>query len=357
VTTGDLHVVRYRRDERDDVFALVAESFSHSDADRLIRQWTWKYEANPFNPDGDPHVLLLKDGRRLAGMYGRLFFRVAIEGQECWAHHGCDLALHPAYRGRGLTTLLTDHDKSDSEIHFSWQNQASYRALWRDQTAGVPFQSLGRPLHVSRVARKSLGDRAFARALAAMAAGAARRRLIARRRRVPSDPVVTRIDSFDERFDRLWKRACRDYPVVLVRDRRYLEWRFTQRPDARYTILAAIRAGEVIGYVVTRQVDRAGERWSYLVDFLVRDRCLSTFAVLVEEVISGHRREGVVALGCRFTAPPFRRMLYRHGFVPLARDPKGYIRARARRPGPVAREFGVNDWFLTMGDGDLEMSL
>jgi len=350
-----LPVVRYGYGEQGSLFAFLREALSPTDAERLVRQWDWKYESNPFNPEGGPYVMLLKDGERLAGMYGRLFFRVIVDGEPHWAHHGCDLALHPAYRGRGLTTRLTDYDKVESEIHFSWQNEASYRALQRDRTAGVPFTALVRPLDVSHALRTVLGDGRSVRAIASVMRGMAGRRRI-RHRRISSDVAVTRIDSFDERFDRLWQRASRDYPVIVIRNRSYLEWRFKQRPDASYTILAATRGAELIGYMITRQVERAGEPWGYLVDFLVQDQDRSIFAVLVEEAIDGLRREGVVAMGCRFAVPAFRRVLYRHGFVPLAWGPKGYIRARARLPGPVAREFGVDDWFLTMGDGDLEMS-
>ena len=356
VTTDALRVVRYGRGEQDNLFAFLREALSPADAERLIRQWHWKYEANPFNPEDDPHILLLKDGERLAGMYGRLFYRVAIDGQQYWAHHGCDLALHPAYRGRGLTTRLTDHDKVESEIHFSWQNEASYRAFQRDRTSGVPFTSLVRPLDLRRALRAFRGDGGLARTAAWLIGGVSERWPI-KRRRVASGLTVTRIHSFDERFDRLWQRVCRDYPVIVIRDRTYLEWRFTQRPDASYTILAASRGAELTGYMVTRQVERAGERWGYLVDFLVQDRDRSVFAVLVEEAVGDLRRERAVAVGCRFAVPLLRRMLYRHGFVPLAWGPKGYVRARARLPDPATRQFGAGDWFLTMGDGDLEMSL
>jgi GNAT superfamily N-acetyltransferase len=357
VVIGDLQVVRYRRSDRERVFAFLREAFPPAHGERLIRQWEWKYEANPFHPDGEPYLLLLQDGVRLAGIYGRLFFRGTIDGQPCWVHHGCDLALHPAYRGRGLMARLTVYDEIESEIHFSWQNEASYHAAQRDQTAGVPFKPLIRLLDVAYVSRVVPGNRWPGRAMASLIGSVARRWTHSPRWRADSDLAVSRADSFDERFDRLWQRSCGDYPVMIARDRRYLSWRFTQRPDASYTVVAATRADEVVGYAVTRHLDREGERWGYLVDFLVRDRDPSVFGALVEESIRGLRRERAVAVGCRFAVEPYRRMLYRQGFVPLAWGPKGYIRVRARLAGPTPRDLDVGDWFLTMGDGDLETSL
>ena len=106
VTTDEYEVVRYRCTDRDRVFAFLREALSGTDSARLSQQWDWKYDANPFNPDGGPHILLLQARGQLLAMYGRLFFPIVIDGSERLAHHGCDLLVHPAYRGRRLSARL-----------------------------------------------------------------------------------------------------------------------------------------------------------------------------------------------------------------------------------------------------------
>ena len=357
-TDDEIKLIRYQRSDRERVFALVREVFPSSYSERLIRQWDWKYDANPFNRGGEPDIELLTKGEELVAMYGRLFYPVAVEGKEHLAHHACDLVVHPAYRGRNLSARLRgprQHCRSD--LHFSWQNEASYRVSSREGRGGVPFVSLFKPLDVARIAQHLLGDRTLGRTAGRVIDAA--RRLVPRIRRRGTVPGVSleRVRSFDERFDRLWQRACRDYPVMVVRDRRYLEWRFGRRPDARYDVIAVSRASELAGYMVTRSGSESGD-WGYLVDFLVEERSSRLFSFLLDEAVESLRREGAVGISCRVAVPPYRGLLYRHGFVPLLGAPRGYLRATVRLANAEPR--GLTDpgcWFLTMGDGDLEMSL
>ena len=358
VTTDEFEMVRYRRTDRDRVFAFLREALAAADSASLIRQWEWTYDANPFNPEGGPQIMLLQAQGHLVAMYGRLFFPIVIDGSERLAHHGCDLLVHPAYRGRRLSARLRGRELIESAIHFSWQNEASYRVASRDGTAGIPFVSLVRPLDIAPVVRRMVGEHWFGRAAGAVVDRALRYVPPFRRHTaVVPGVVVTRIRSFDERFDQLWQRACRDFPVMIVRDRRYLEWRFMLRPDANYAILTATRGTAVLGYMVTRCTDTAGERWAYLVDFLVQDRSLPLFALLLQQALDDLRQEGAAAVSCRVAVPPYRRMLYRHGFMRSPWGTRGYIRGRIRLADSALPVCGdVRQWFLTMGDGDLEMS-
>lgn len=357
VATDGLHVVRYRESERDTLFDFICQSFSASDAETLIEQWDWKYGRNPFNLDGQPFVLLLKDGPQIAGMYGRLFYRVVVGGEVYVANHGCDLVIHPQYRGRRLSSLLRRRDRLDSAIHFSWQNEASHGAARRDGTAGVPIVSMVRPLPFAKTAAARTGSGGLGRAAGVVASGALR---FIRRRRRPLEPGigVELVQCFDERFDRLWERCRRAHSVMLVRDCLYLRWRFTQRPGAEYAIWAATRGSEAVGYMITRHVDRGGERWGYLVDFLVEGRSAALFELLLDAAVEGLRAAGAAAVTCRVSMPPYREMLRCGGFVRSPGGPRGYLRVRTRRvDGVLAAAADPHKWFFTMGDGDLEMSI
>jgi hypothetical protein len=162
---------------------------------------------------------------------------------------------------------------------------------------------------------------------------------------------------FDERFDALWQRVHGDYAVTLVRDRSYLNWRFGCRPDASYTVFAATRAADLVGYVVLRSVDQSGVRWGHLVDFLVEQESASAFSLLVDQAVERLRRERVKAVSCRATMRAYRRTLYRHGFYPFFWGPRGYLRTNIGTSDPAVQVFNdARQWYLTMGDGDLEMA-
>jgi hypothetical protein len=287
-------------------------------------------------------------------MYGRLFFPAVIEGTRHLIHHGCDLVVHRAYRGHRLSARLRERDLVESPVHFSWQNEASYQVARRDGTAGVPYGALVRPLNVSAIVRRVVGEHWFARRTSS-ALNRALQHIPIRRHPVAPAVVVTRVPSFDERFDRLWPRCSGGYRAMIVRDQLYLKWRFSQRPDVEYRIAAAIRGSDVVGYMVTRCTDQNGQRWGYLVDFLVEERSASVFAMLVEHALDDLRQQRATLAICRIIVPPYRSMLYRHGFFPWPRAPRGYLRVRMP-PQSLPSAARGRQWFLTMGDGDLEMS-
>jgi hypothetical protein len=172
-----------------------------------------------------------------------------------------------------------------------------------------------------------------------------------------SGVTVSRVDTFDDRFDALWERARWNYSILLIRDRRYLQWRFMERPDARYTTFIVTRGLDLVGYLVMRSTEKSGTRWGYIVDFLVDDRSVSLFALLVRHGIEQLRQESIKAIGCRAVTPPFRRALYRQGFVRGWSGPRGYLRINAETTHPRADLLlDARLWFVTMGDGDLEMT-
>ena len=42
-------IVRYRAEDRERVLRFIGAVRSPQLAERLVRQWNWKYDANPFN--------------------------------------------------------------------------------------------------------------------------------------------------------------------------------------------------------------------------------------------------------------------------------------------------------------------
>jgi len=66
---------------------------------------------------------------------------------------------------------------------------------------------------------------------------------------------------FDSRFDRFWQRIRDDYPIMLVRDATYLNWRYVDAPGVTYERLALeeTTSGEIEGFAVLRTTLR-GDR-------------------------------------------------------------------------------------------------
>ncbi len=356
--SSTLHLLRYEKPYREEVFAFQRTVHSAIESERLIHQWDWKYDANPFNRHPEPYILLLKDGTKIIGMLGSIPLRVSVGGRECWVACACDLVIHPEHRGRGLSRQIFVQHRIDHPVVFGWLNELSFRSIRPISTArSARLTPLVKPLDFGPLLQLATGNRLLSHWGGLLAAAA--RRLTRPLRRQPALPGVTinQVTSFDQRVDVLWQRAYQDYPVMVVRDQRYLNWRFVCRPDAKYTLLMATRGPDLAGYLVLRLTERGGLRRGYLVDFLVENKSSSLLALLVEKAVESLRKQRVAIVSCLATTPFCRRTLYRQGFYPWHWGPHGYFHPHVVQPDPALQVFrDARQWFLTMGDGDLEMA-
>src|SRR5581483_3812596 len=282
---GSFRVTRYTRADQAQALELIAASVAPPTAERLIRQWEWKYDAHPFNPERGPDVLLLWDADRVVGMLPTFPLRVAIHGREYRSLAFSDFMLHPAYRGRGLSQLLIARSIAERMSGISWENVAARRAatpLSSGRCSRLSF--LVRPLDLPRIAQMLLGRGTADQPRAGEQAPPAPRRVH------PAGLVVEPLSWDDERLDALWERVRDAHAVLCVRDRAALRWRFGSRPDARYTLLGAARGpeghpAELLGYVVFRVALRDGLLRGQIVDLLADPRAPQALGPLIEAAV------------------------------------------------------------------------
>lgn len=361
VIEGDaIRLSRFEESDRSEVIEFLRAVRSPAHAERLIRQWDWKLTPNP---ERKPYVLLLKDRGRVVGLEGAMQLRLSVNGRNVPAAVGCDLVVHPEYRGRGLSAGMMREYRRDHPVGVGWANSASMGASRRLENAGsrdMRIRPLVRPLAVGPVLTRVAHEpgagwlRPLARSYRWLGGGAPQR--AARRVRSPDGVRISRVTRFDERFDALWARVRKRHAVLVVRDCAYLNWRFCERPDASYTILVAEREEELLGYVVARAAERSGIRWGYLVD-AVCPGSGPPLRALYREAIEHMRRDGAAAVSCVASEGSHRRLLARLGFALWCFGAPGYLRVRVDSPDPgldPVRDFG--SWFFTMGDADMEMA-
>ena len=162
--------------------------------------------------------------------------------------------------------------------------------------------------------------------------------------------TVQNLDSFDQRFDQLWKRASRQFKIVGERSRDYLNWRYGESPHRRYHIFSLIREDnqELCGYVVYYLQNDAG----FIVDISFLDFGSGLDGLLSEFILylRGLNVESISILlfGCR----PLAEKLRSFGFV--LRGEESRILVYLDKNSPHA-EFVLNteNWFLLEGDRDI----
>jgi hypothetical protein len=226
------------------ILALFRRAFH---VDRSLEYWRWKYRRSPWGEG--PISVAVGPGGELAAHYAGYPLRFVASGDGaphtlCCLHIG-DTMTAPEARslGRGATNLLT-------------RTVRHFYAAWCEGRVAFNFGvNTGK---IQRFSRRTAGARRLedvpyrVRSLDGLRLPAPERwrsRLGGWR--------VERVAAFDERWDELFQRVAADYGLLVERSSRYLAWRYLERPDADYLVLAVHRRRRLAGWGVFR---REGER-------------------------------------------------------------------------------------------------
>lgn len=344
---------RYCETDRASALAAYAKSFSQSATDVLNAALEWRYlESNSMTGDGSILNVLDCDGD-IVGMNGYVSARFKIEDNTIPGYWGSDFHLIPDHR---------------SVSGWAWSEIARRSSGLKLSTPGVviyPILSGSESVididqYVTLVACLDLGavlkTRGWPSTFSSICGflywpvPAFFDHYI--RARAATGIEVTEISQFDERFDRLWQVVSGDYPAIMVRDQAFLSWRFDRCPIRDYTRYAAVRDGEVVGYMVTRVYPEEGTERGLIVDYLVRRDDAAVLSALIQAVVQDFRSNDVVSVKCSLASSQREhiRQFRSHGF--LVQRPGAHIVAgRGYDDKALA---AIDDWFFTYADGDLD---
>ena len=244
------------------------------ETDRALAQWRWKFEENPASAVHPANIVVgVAQGRTvstLASMARDIFLR----GAPHTAVQIVDTVIHPEFRrGRRLLgDMLAYFGEQMSargiDFTFGCPNEVHYRVGKRllGYTDLFSAKRLVRRLRLRPALRRRSPAplRPLAGALGHASDGVLRL-LLGSDARAPYREEA----AADERFDALWQLAKQRFTLLGARDRKYLQWRYFSRPDARFRLLSSGEGGRVTAWVVLNVSERNdGSRAGYIVDFL-----------------------------------------------------------------------------------------
>ncbi len=163
---------------------------------------------------------------------------------------------------------------------------------------------------------------------------------------------VEEVPRFPETVDELWQRCQRELPLAIIRDARYLNWRYSDCPDVTYAkLLATDRwTGRVSGIAVLRL--GVGERpVVLLVDWLVPGRHRRLAEVLLQHCHALGAATGQSLIEAWFPeyAPQFE-LLVAQGY---RSTPTQYENVVQPFHPELTLEWLQGHWYYTMGDSDI----
>lgn len=300
------------------VLPLFREAFGAEPAETARRTWAWKYEQIPGVASTGPRLFYTERGNEIVAFHGVLAGRIRVGDDVLPLVWGVDYASHPQHRGRGIALLRFFMEQQPDIVQLGTPVGRAYEFEKKmgctDVCRLVNYKRVLRPRRVFAAKSQSRG-KARLTALACAAADAALR--LAAPRVGAGGLRVAPLTTIDARFDALWERVGPGYPVITVRDRAFLHWRFVACPHRAYTVVAAERNGTLAGYLAYRLDDDAttGIRYGHIVDLLAARRDRATLDSLLAWTVAHLRRERADLLTCSVTPlDTVHAALRRNGF-------------------------------------------
>ena len=333
--------------DRDAALSLLGRAFAGEGHPPTPELWEWLFLRNPAADRF--HYFVADAGDRLAGQYAlsprRLWHRGAVVTGLLSLHTATD----PDFERQGIFRSLADaayEDAArDAPIVYGFPNVRSAPVFYSrlGWTELRPFPLLVCPL---RSVAQASGALRLARPLAAIIAAAGRS---------GGSGALVEVDRFSPWADELWQATRPSEGTAVMRDGRYLDWRYCDSPFSyrRYAIEESGRrvAFGVLGFAPWR-TGTAG----YIMELVAAPGHRRAASTILRQLVQDADSAGASALiSFAGRADPLRRVFLAAGFFPVPRRLRTSFSFGARVNGAGIDEDALLDisrWYLSGGDLD-----
>jgi hypothetical protein len=332
----DVEIRAYRPGDEQrilDTFNLVFRQANGSAfVDRTIDQWRWQYLNNPA---GHRIMVAVAHDGTVAAHFAGLPMRADTPFGPQRFVHCVDSMTHPTFRQLQPMALFARIGR-----HFREQCEQVGEALCWGYPVEVAFRIGQQFLDYQPLLTIDYLVRAIDQAPTPLPAGW----------------QVERLQTLPADLDALWARVRADKQCLVRRDRRYLDWRYRDHPDAaNYELRAARHGDRLAGLLVLRTASELVPDGMAIVDWLVPEAEPLAAAALLA---AATRRQHEAGRRRLFTVlPPWSleaRLLAGSGFaaVPSATwMPRRLV--FEIHLALLTPEFLRTGWWYTLGDSDL----
>jgi len=301
---------------------LFTTSFNQT---RDKKEWLWKYKESPQGLT----TARAYDGDKLICQYGGIKYSCLINNKEYQIFQIIDLMTKPAYRNAWIMVKTAN------------------KFFEYCQESRVPF-IYGFTTAVSRkFGIKKLGY------YAESPVGYIRKKIYPKKRLPLNSSLITieKVDSFKERVNDIYKEYLNAYPLILKKDKNYLDWRYINTP-IKYKIfsLSLKEKDKIIGYVIIKE----NKNKIYLVDFLLKEKKIDKLniflSILEKEYLNPKVFKTFEAWSPKNS--PYYQELLKFGFKPYPEPRNLYFTVRPFSK-IASNIFTDSNFSYTMGDSDL----
>ncbi len=269
-------------------------------ARRTEKQWRWLFDQSG---EGVRPFVVAKDGGRIVGTQALIPITMVGPDGDIYTAKSEETLIDPSMRGRGVFQKMYD-------LLFKYTSEHGIKAIWGFTPAYKPFMSVGFNvpgstaqllLPFSSQAVSAYGDHlgggvrriGLTVATGSIAAYSAVRLALSRR----TDALQLKVlDAAPLEGDSLCRAFVASWGgVTILRDAKYLEWRYFRNPFVRATLIGAYRENQLLGWMAYAMDENSV---GYIVDAIVpkHEYALDALTALMAGSARALRAAGAVAV-------------------------------------------------------------
>lgn len=356
----ELELRNYRPGDENEICTLFERVFGKPmGATESARHWHWEYAANPVK---GTFIKLAWDKEQLVGQYAASPVRVFVDGRDIIGALSHDTMTDPQYVGLGIfrnaaKALYADEEKAGHCFIYGFPNCNSIQGFtkslnwYKIMPAPVHIRPIGITTHILR----HLCTRAKHPLVLALQPTLAHKAPLSLSR---SSVCELHVESeFGNWADDLWRRCLKQHRLWVIRDKAYLNWRYIDRPESKYSIVSAWRGTCPVGYVITALINKNFGPTLFVLDFMVDLNFNNVAEMLIRYVVKLAKYSGAAFASALLTPGSRYRYLFRHHLfmqVPERLFPQPlYFGARCFDPALKNVVFDPGAWSISWGDNDV----
>ena len=343
----------YEKADKEKILSLILEAQNPLAAENTRKYWEWRFENNPFVGAEGPHILILEEDNKVLGALLSFPLPLKILDQVVTIHCMTDFIVHPDSRGGGIG--LAQKMSGLPEYFFGLPNKESYQ-LWKmlGATDLCEMESMVKVVNMNYFLR----SRDFGCIVSTVAGWlwVGVDRVLFHRKLKPkmTSIAIKEIEEFDQSYDSLWEEVQKGYPITIVKNSLYLNWRY-KKIGKEYKVYAATEGGKTLGFFVVRMCDLK-EKAGYIVDMMVRNGDDETAQLLLARAITDMKEKGVISIHSQITSKSefYKNIFKKNGF--LCSSSTGKVVGNPHFSNTInCNDLKQDNWVLTKGDGELDL--
>ena len=158
--------------------------------------------------------------------------------------------------------------------------------------------------------------------------------------------------SFDERINEFWDKVSNQSPIMVVRDKGYLNWKYFAVPGTDYLVYVAEKAATICGYVILRCIQHGQTKVGRIFDILAESAEVAQ--CLIAKAVGQCEKEGVDLIYCSLINDSiYVKALRKNGFAHMPFIKGGWFCAYSVSPH-ISGEFlsDSHNWYVQTGNSD-----